>query len=134
MPAQTVTNGSFELGTDPGNSLVVLAGDSTTITGWTVQSGTVDYIGTRWAAADGERSLDLSGQSEGSIVQNAVSGFTVGMEYRLSFYMAANTEGGSPIKSLRADVGLASQSFSFDGTGYSASNMGWSLRTLDFFA
>ena len=134
MPAQVVINGSFEQGTDPGNNVAVFAGDSTTITGWTVQSGSVDYVGTRWMAADGNRSLDLSGQSAGSILQNAVNGFTVGMQYRLSFYMAANTEGGSAIKSLQADIGSVSQSFSFDGTGHSASDMGWSLRTLDFVA
>jgi hypothetical protein len=44
--AVSVINGSFELGTDPGSSFATVnAGDSTTITGWTVDSGSVDYIG-----------------------------------------------------------------------------------------
>src|SRR5687767_6400442 len=68
-----VVNGSFEMGTDPntgaGQNIGVTAPDSTTIFGWTLSSGTVDYVGSRWVAGDGVRCLDLSGTSAGSISQ-----------------------------------------------------------------
>src|SRR5690349_3476844 len=86
VTAQTVVNGSFETGTTPPfGGLFIPAPNSTTISSWTVQSGSVDYIGSdTWQAADGSRSLDMSGHDAGSIFQN-VSGFTVGQQYRLSF-------------------------------------------------
>src|ERR1043166_795967 len=90
--AQTVFNGSFELGTNPGSDFIEFtAPDSTSITGWTVASGTIDYIGGRWLAADGSRSLDLSGINNGTLTQS-ISGFLGGTTSRLSFYMAANPD------------------------------------------
>ena len=53
--AAPAVNGSFEVGSAPGSFTELSAGNSTTITGWTVSSGTVDYIGTYWPAADGDR-------------------------------------------------------------------------------
>jgi choice-of-anchor C domain-containing protein len=130
---QNVINGSFEAGIDPGVSTTLEAPDGTTITGWTLQSGSIDYIGTRWMAGEGSRSLDMTGVSAGTILQS-VSGFTPGQTYRLSFLMAANTEGGDIVKSLKARIGPVAQTFSFDGTGLSGGNMGWSQRTMDFTA
>jgi choice-of-anchor C domain-containing protein len=131
--AQIIYNGSFELGTDPGSSINIYAVDSGTIAGWTVQSGSVDYIGTRWASGDGGRCLDLSGWGAGTIWQD-VSGFTVGANYQLSFLMAGNPEAGPTVKSLQAGVGSTSDVFYFDGTGFTTTSMGWGLRTLDFTA
>lgn len=128
-----VVNGSFEKGLDPGVSANLTAVDATTIKGWTVESGTVDYIGTRWVARDGKRCLDLTGLSAGTIFQN-VSGFRVGQHYRLSFLMAANPELGGGVKTLQASIGGKAEIFSFDGTGFDTEHMGWSVRTLDFVA
>lgn len=133
---QTVVNGSFELGISiPDNNIIQLnAVDSTSLTGWTVVSGSIDYVGSsRWQAGDGSRSLDMNGSSAGTIEQ-IVAGFTPGQSYQLSFLMAANTEGGPTIKSLQASIGSTSQTFTFDGTGHSDANMGWSERTMDFTA
>jgi len=135
-PSGLVVNGSFELGTDPGISSEVDAPDSTTITGWSVESGSIDYIGTRWMAGDGSRCLDLSGTSAGTISQQ-ISGLTRGQTYRLSFLMAGNPElipQLPAVKQLRATVGSISQEYSFDATGFSPANMGWILQTLDFRA
>src|SRR5205823_5221846 len=81
----------FETGaTPPFGGAYVPAPNSTAIPNWTVSSGSVDYIGSdTWQAADGSRSLDMSGHDAGTIMQN-VSGFTVGQQYRLSFYLAGN--------------------------------------------
>jgi choice-of-anchor C domain-containing protein len=131
---QTVVNGSFELGVSfPGTSIQLNAGDSTSLTGWTVTGGNIDYIGTLWTAGNGSRSLDMSGTMSGTIEQ-IIAGFTPGQNYHLSFLMAANTQGGPTIKSLQATIGSASQTFTFDGTGHSDANMGWSQRSMDFTA
>ncbi len=132
--AQTVLNGSFETGLDPntgvGLNIGMTAPDNTTIFGWTVSSGTVDYIGGRWVAGEGARSLDLSGVSAGSIFQT-VGGLTPGVAYELSFLMAANPDGGAPTKGMQVDIGGVSQSFSATQTGNPA-DLGWTLRTLEF--
>src|SRR5206468_5463440 len=94
------------------------APNSTAITGWTVQSGNIDYYGSAWVAGDGNRSLDMSGTTAGTISQE-VSGFTAGRMYRLAFLMAGNP-GLIPqlpaIKRLRASIGSASQEYAFDAT------------------
>jgi choice-of-anchor C domain-containing protein len=118
---------------NPGSSTTLFAEDSTTIEGWTVQNGSVDYCENRWMAAEGNRCIDLTGVSAGTLVQT-IDGFIVGRTYRLSFLIAANTEGGPATKSLSVEIGAISRIFEFDGTGYSGSNMGWKLRTLDFTA
>jgi choice-of-anchor C domain-containing protein len=131
--AGLVANGSFELGTDPGISADVSAPDSTTITGWTIETASVDYIGTRWIAGDGVRCLDLSGTDAGTISQ-MISGLTPGQHYRLSFLMAANPEVGAITARLRASIGGASEEFSFVQSGFSTANLGWTEKTLDFMA
>lgn len=132
---QTVLNGSFEEGDAPPlGGVCIPTKDSTAIRGWTVRSGSVDYIGDdTWQAAYGSRSLDLSGHDAGSIMQN-VSGFTPGNEYRLYFYMAANSDGSPAEFHLRASVGSVTQTFAFDATGHKYADMGWSLKTMDFTA
>lgn len=128
-----VVNGSFELGVNPGNTLPLSAIDSQTIAGWIVQSGSIDYIGTRWTAGDGFRSVDLSGTGVGSI-QQVVSGLRVGGIYRLSFLLAGNPELGPTIKQVRANIGGATRDFSFDITGRSGTSMGWTVQSMDFTA
>ncbi len=132
---QTVLNGSFEEGdTPPLGGVCIPTKDSTAIRGWTVRSGSIDYIGDdTWQAAYGSRSLDLSGHDAGSIMQN-VSGFTPGHKYRLYFYMAANSDGSPAVFHLQASVGATKQTFSFDATDHTYSNMAWSLKTMDFTA
>ena len=136
LNGQTLVNGSFEVGIDPntggGLNVGLFAIDDVTIPGWTVSAGTVDYIGGRWAAGDGSRSLDLSGVSAGTIFQE-ISGFTPGLRYEVSFLMAGNPEGGQPTKNLEVSIGNASQVFSFNGFG-TAFEMGWVQHRLEFTA
>ena len=132
---QIVQNGSFELGpTPPYGGLDIMAPDSTTLPDWTVSSGSIDVVGSDyWQPEDGTRSLDMDGISAGTIMQS-VSGFTVGQHYRLSFYMAGNNNLSPVTFHLQASAGATTQTFTFDATGHSYTNMGWSLRTLDFAA
>ncbi len=100
--AVSVVNGSFELGTDPGGSFLTVNAGESSITGWTVDSGSVDYIGGYWAASDGLRSIDMNGLTTGSISQT-ITGLTIGQQYRVSFDLAGNTDFGPTVKTSRGD-------------------------------
>jgi choice-of-anchor C domain-containing protein len=132
-PAQIVVNGSFETGIQPGMYTPIGAIDSTSITGWTVANGDVDYIGGHWTAAEGNRSLDLNGVAAGTVSQT-VGGFTPGQAYVLNFWMASNPDDAPLISSLAASVGSTSQAYAFDRTGCDRSNMGWAQNHLYFTA
>jgi choice-of-anchor C domain-containing protein len=126
-----VSNGSFETGVNPG-VFATLAAGNTNVTGWTIVSGSIDYIGTYWAAADGNRSIDLSGSAPGAI--SAPVDTIPGGVYRVRFAMAGNPDGGPTVKTLVADAGAFSAAFSFDTTGASLSDMGWTTKSFDFLA
>jgi choice-of-anchor C domain-containing protein len=129
-----ILNGSFELGTGaPGGGYVTLGTGNTSIQGWTVSSGTVEWIGTYWQAADGVRSLDLNGNSPGSIASTAFT--TVeGQQYLLTFSLAGNPDGGPTVKEVWVSVAGLEKLFSFDVTGKSKTNMGWTNYSLYFTA
>lgn len=134
---QNLINGSFEFGVDPNTdpveqAVLLTARDTTSILGWTVSSGTVDYIGRRWVCGDGTRCLDLAGISPGTISQN-VGGFAPGVSYRLSFLMAPSPEDGNQTQSVQVVIGSLSQIFSATGIG-TRENLGWTERTFDFTA
>jgi choice-of-anchor C domain-containing protein len=124
-------NGSFETGTDPGSYKTLNPG-ATDITGWTI-TGQIDYIGTYWQASDGDRSLDLSGFSAGSIQQDIDT--IVGMTYIVNFDMAGNPDGDPALKQLLLEaVGIDAHAFDFDVTGHTKSNMGWQTMEWSFVA
>lgn len=128
-----LTNGSFELGTDPG-SFATLGAGNTNITGWTINSG-IDYIGTYWQASDGNRSIDLSGTSAGSIQQ--IIGTNPGTTYYVSFDMAGNPDSTQGLKELKIEavgIGTQTQTFGFNTTGKTITNMGWETMYWSFVA
>lgn len=126
-----LTNGSFELGADPG-SFTTLNPGSTNITGWTI-TGQIDYIGSYWQASDGSRSIDLSGNAAGGIAQ--VIGTNPGTTYYVTFDMAGNPDGLPTDKTLLVEAeGIGSQSFGFDTNGWSKTNMGWQTKQFSFVA
>ena len=84
--AASLINGSFENGTPSiGNFTTVAGGNSTAINGWVVTGNSVDYIGSYWAAQDGNRSIDLNGNGQGGIQQTFTT--VVGQLYNISFRM-----------------------------------------------
>ncbi|HSX35451.1 MAG TPA: choice-of-anchor C family protein [Patescibacteria group bacterium] len=130
--ASAVTNGSFETGTDPGVFSTLLAGNTTDLPGWTVASGSVDYIGSYWTASDGARSLDMSGFNAGAVSQTFPT--VVGHTYTVAFDMAGNPAGPPAVKTLAVDVGGAPTNYTFDTTGQSLTDMGWKTQTYSFTA
>lgn len=129
-----LTNGSFETGINPGGYTTLNGGDSASISGWTVGSHSVDYIGSYWQAGQGNRSIDLNGDGLGAIAQQFFATI-VGQTYNISFMLAGNPDGGPVNKTVDVIVnGGVPQSFSFNTTGYSAVNMGWSTESFNFVA
>lgn len=133
VPA-TLDNGSFEVTTsDPGNSYVPLAAGSTELSGWTLESGTLDVVGgSFWVHADGVHSLDLNGTSAATISQ--VVATEPGAVYEVAFALAGNRVGGPAVKSLEITAGSQSGVFQFDTTGTSYSAMDWSEERFVFRA
>lgn len=133
--ASIVTNGSFEeasTGSAPTGSFQTLGATSTHILGWTLDSGSMDWINTYWTASDGDLSLDMSGDNAGSIYQDLAT--VIGQWYRLTFDLAGNPAGGPEVKHMSVDLGVLSEPRSFDVSGHSLSDMGWATQTIDFQA
>lgn len=133
--AQAFQNGSFEIGsTDPG-AFIHLPVGSTTITGWTVVGpGDVDYIGSFWTAADGARSVDLSGNSGGGVEQafSTVAGTT----YDVSFSLSGNPECAQGVKTVNvtATPPGTTASYTHDTTGTSLPTIPWAAQQFSFTA
>lgn len=130
-------NGSFEGGPNPLSSWITLTSGSTVINGWTVTAGSVDYMGTAWAASNGTRSIDLSGASAGALAQTFAT--TQATPYTVKFDFAGNPGygAGTGVKKMRVSVnnaGAASQEYTFDTTGKTLANMGWTEQTFTFVA
>lgn len=135
-----VTNGGFEDlqgAYNTGTAFVTLAAPSNVIPGWTVQSGSVDWIGNYWQPSQGTMSLDLAGYYQHGLILSDPFATQVGKTYRVSFDMAGNPDQGyakSLVSVATADQSLASYIFSFDQSGNTRSNMGWVTKTFDFVA
>jgi len=132
-PLNVIRNASFEsAGVDPGEGHSFLPGDSTAITHWTVGGAGIDYLGGAWPPAEGRRSLDLNGPGSGSIRQ--VMDTSRWPRYLVTFSLAGNPDGGPAVKSLRVYAGSQFQDFTFDITGKSKANMGWTVKSWTFLA
>lgn len=140
--AASFSNGSFESGTAPGSFMTVSSPASTTITNWTVSSGSVDYIGSYWMAADGSRSIDLNGNEAGTITQtfDTIPGAT----YQVTFALSGNPDNSasstlmSPSnKVVRVSAtGATSSDYSYDtvAMGNTLASMKWASSTYTFIA
>ncbi len=122
-----ISNGSFETGPVPGSFQTYGTG-STQISGWTVTAGSIDYIGTYWNAADGIRSLDLSGNSAGTIAQSFAT--VAGQSYTVSFAMSGNPDRAGN-KSVRVSVAGVSNDFTHVGV---ARPLVWTSQSFGFTA
>lgn len=124
-PQSYVKNGSFETEAffpDPyGLDLIAY---------WT-EWGYIKYRGD-WQPAEGTFSLDLNKASPGSIGQSIDT--VPGKKYLVTFALAGNPESGPAVKTLRVSAGTQFHDFSFDITGKSIYNMGWTKKSWTFSA
>lgn len=139
-PAGLILNGSFEQGSlcNTGTFDTRTPG-ATQITGWAIGGASVDYIQGYWQAADGARSVDLSGtgvfaggSAAGSVSQTFAT--TPGQQYRVLFDLAGNPDDVQGVKTLLVSAGLTTQTYTFDTTGKAKSDMGWVEREFLFTA
>ena len=131
------TNPSFELGTyvDGGSGFEQLNVGDTSLDGWTVDSGSVDWIDTYWPAADGSKSIDLSGAEAGAISQTFDT--TIGNTYTVTFALSGNPAGDPAVKTLDVSAtGGSVSSYSYDVTalGNDLTNMNWTSASYTFLA
>ena len=101
---------------------------------WTVTSGDVHLIGAGfWQAAEGSQSLDLDGGQRGAVAMDLP---TVPLfVYRVSYSLAGNPVAGPTVKTGTASVnGGLTQSFSFDITGKTRTDMGYVRKSFHFLA
>lgn len=127
-----ITNGGFDDSMVFAGEFKTYAHGDNALTGWTIQSGSVDLINRYWTAANGSYSLDLSGNEDGVISQSF--GTVVGQKYLVSFSMAGNPDDQSdPVKTMQ--VGLSQGPLlTFDTTGKTRSDMGWVTKSFEFIA
>jgi choice-of-anchor C domain-containing protein len=142
----SVSNGSFETGSfvDAGGGFETLAAgtaNASAITGWTVTSGTIDWISTYWTAEDGSMSLDMNGtptaavpSTVGTITQTLAT--TVNNTYEVQFFLAGNPVCGPSTKKLIVSAtAAAAQSYIFTNTSATTrTDMGWEAETYSFAA
>jgi choice-of-anchor C domain-containing protein len=98
--------------------------------GWTVTAGSVDLT-TDWQDAEGRQSLDLNGSSPGAVARTIPTQLLT--TYKVTYALAGNSEGPPALKSGRVSVNAQQvDTFTFDVTGKSNANMGWTYRTFYF--
>ncbi|MFD1613075.1 choice-of-anchor C family protein [Sphingomonas tabacisoli] len=130
--AATIVNGSFEDGVNPGSFTTVNAGQ-TNITGWDVLAGSVDYIGSYWQASDGVRSVDLSGNSIGTLGQT-ITGLTVGQSYAVTFDVSRNPDGGVTPRTGTFTAGGQTFQFAYSDASSNRADMKWATVSYSFTA
>ncbi len=129
--ADLTSNASFELGPDPGEAMQLAMG-STAITGWVVTRNPIDYVGTRWNAAAGTRSLGLNGTNPGGIAQTFAT--VPGEVYTVHFFMAGDAFANPILKHMRVQAAGQSQDYVFDATHSWPWDLGWLEKTFTFTA
>ncbi len=140
-----MSNGSFEEGAFPDSvafqTLWSGTPDAESITGWTVTSGSVDWINTYWTAQDGTKSLDMNGTptsdvplAAGTISQTLAT--AVNNTYVVQFYISGNPACGPGSRDLIVSAsGTAPQSYTFTITDATTrANMGWTVQAYSFVA
>src|SRR5947199_10829526 len=72
-------------------------GAGSNLSGWIVESGTVEIVGPYWQAPEGSQSLDLNGIFEdiGTIYQDVPT--VIGQAYKVRFAYAGNPECGATV-------------------------------------
>ena len=84
---------------------------------WTVESGSVDQVGSLWTASDGQQSLDLNGFENGVLYQDLQT--VPGQTYLLRFAMAGNPDGGPTFRQMAVWWDTSSlDTLTFDTTGH----------------
>lgn len=130
-----LVNGSFEQSsiTPPNGLFSELPSGSLAITGWTVETK-LDYINLFWQTKDGTHSIDMNASpARGKISQSFST--QIGKSYQVNFLLAGNPScSTSVIKKIAVTAASAQEEFTFDITGLTQINMGWTEKSFTFQA
>ena len=118
-------NGGFEQQAFDGTFETLYSGDIS-LTGWSIDVGSIDLINTYWAPSEGSYSVDMNGFYSAGTISTLVTGLTAGLDYVLSFDLAANPDSGPEQKNLNVVLGdnlvdetvTSLQSLALDWTTY----------------
>jgi choice-of-anchor C domain-containing protein len=135
--ANLIANGGFEDGTD----LAPTARTPLTanLPGWTVTQGSINWVPVSyWEPAEGEWSIDLSGNGQGAVTSIPFATLP-GLEYEVVFSLSGNFENFEDnidtYKALKVSADEQAAVFWFDKfDGWSTTNMGWREITWTFMA
>ncbi|MBI3745680.1 MAG: choice-of-anchor C family protein [Chloroflexi bacterium] len=112
---ELIVNGGFEQPIAGSDFTEIVPG--TGLTGWTINSGSIDMISTHWASFEGAQSVDLNGNAAGTISQTFAT--TPGAQYQLTFQYSANPDGPPDAKTASVLVnGTVIDSVSHPKGGY----------------
>ncbi len=130
--ASMVTNGDFDGTIASASFQTVNSPDTTTIPGWTVSAGNVDWINGYWLGSSllpGDHSVDLSGNNAQGTIQQLISGLVFGQQYSLTFDTALNPDHNDLPQSLAWTLGASQGSTAF---GVFDPNIAWSPNVFTF--
>jgi len=135
IQAASIQNGGFEDGSCDASTWCEYS--SNEMPGWTIGSGNVDlHYSTSccgsFTAYDGDWSVDLNGNTAGSISQTVDT--IAALKYDLTFWMASNPNCGPSERQLSVSTGFASQTYTFSVFGTSSQEPGWTQQTFSFTA
>jgi choice-of-anchor C domain-containing protein len=125
--ASLVQDGSFE--STIANPLFQTFNAGQSFGGWTVSGGSVDLINGYWNAAEGFQSVDLAGNSEGTIKQDIQN--ATGSQFHLTFSLSGNTDGQPGLKQVLVSFGGVSKTFNFLATLDGNHSLNWVTETWD---
>src|SRR5262245_49903727 len=132
LPGDVLRNGGFESGAPCPDGSRTLDAGSTDLAPWLVSSGQVELVCSLWISAEGQRSVELNGGVPGALEQTIAT--EPGRPYLISFNISGDPEGPLETKFLRLTVAGEEQDFFHSVSGRSRSDMGWSFRSLQFYA
>ena len=124
----TIQNHSFEMPAGSGTFDTLYA--VTSIPGWTVQTGSIDHITNYWPAAEGFRSIDMNGFAPATLWQELW--IPQAGNLTLQFAMAGNPDGEPVVKTLEVSLVGLPQTFTFNASGATRTDMHWTDKTANF--
>jgi choice-of-anchor C domain-containing protein len=128
-----LANGNFT-GYPNSGLYTTITATSTLIPGWTVTSGSVDWINTYWQAPpSGGYSIDLDGTAPGTMTTSFTT--TSGAYYTVSFYLSGNPDAGNPLKIVNVGINnVFSNTFDFTTGSNTEQLMNYVLESFTFEA
>jgi choice-of-anchor C domain-containing protein len=128
-----ITNGDFESPITSSSSFDTFEAGSSSLTGWTIGGAGVNLIRGYWTSQHGAQSLDLNDDDIGSISQD-LNDLTVGQQYTVTFYGAANPNAGPDEKQLQVSAAGITSAFSYFSAGHDNDHLGWAVTAFIFVA